>query len=86
MTQIAQNLAMHAAAMKPSYTSIDELPQESIDQAVEEAKDLALQNAKEGMPEKAKENMMKGVEKKAKQKLIKAEVLLEQELATSEEN
>ena len=31
VSQIAQNLAMHAAAMKPSYTQVDELPQESID-------------------------------------------------------
>ena len=31
VSEIAQNLAMHAAAMKPSYTQVDELPQESID-------------------------------------------------------
>jgi len=77
---------MHAAAMKPSYTSIDQLPASAIDQAVEEAKDLALQNAKDGMPEKAMDNMMKGIAKKAVTKLHKAEVLLEQELATSETN
>ena len=27
---IAQNLAMHAAAMKPSYTQVDELPEDVI--------------------------------------------------------
>lgn len=38
------------------------------------------------MPEKAMENMMKGIAKKAVNKLHKSEVLLEQELATSETN
>jgi len=57
-----------------------------IDQSIEEAKDLALQNAKEGMPEKAKEKMLAGIERKAVAKLQKAEVLLEQDLATSEES
>ena len=68
---------MHAAAMKPSYTQVDELPQASIDQAVEEAKNLALQNAREGMNDKAKAAMMAGTEKKAIQKLKKQEVLME---------
>jgi len=27
---IAQNLAMHAAAMKPSYTNIEQIPEDSI--------------------------------------------------------
>lgn len=40
--QIAKNLAMHAAAMKPGFTSIDQVPQDVIDQAVTEAKDLAI--------------------------------------------
>ena len=38
------------------------------------------------MPEKAKEKMLMGVEKKAVTKLRKAEVLMEQELATSEQS
>ena len=38
------------------------------------------------MPEKAKENMLAGIAKKAVSKLQKSEVLMEQELATSEEN
>lgn len=38
------------------------------------------------MPEKAKEQMLNGIAKKALQKLHKNEVLMEQELATSEEN
>ncbi len=77
---------MHAAAMKPSYTTADELPQQSIDEAIQEAKDLALKNAKEGMPEHAKQKMLQGIEKKAESKLRKSEVLMEQELATSETN
>ena len=54
VSQIAKNLAMHAAAMKPSFTTVDQLPQDVIDQAVTEAKDLAIQNAREDMPEQAK--------------------------------
>ena len=77
---------MHAAAMKPGYTEKEDVPQEALEQAVTEAKDLALQKAREGMPEKAKEQMLKGIEKKAIQKLYKTEVLMEQELATSEQN
>ena len=38
------------------------------------------------MPEKARENMLKGIAKKAVSKLQKSEVLMEQELATSDEN
>lgn len=45
-----------------------------------------MQNAKEGMPEHAKQKMLEGTEKKAVSKLIKSEVLMEQELATSESN
>ena len=48
VSEIARNLCMHTAAMKPSYTNVDQVPQSAIDQAVEEARDLALQNAKEG--------------------------------------
>ena len=84
--EIAQSLAMHTAAMKPSYTQIAELPASAIDQAIEEAKDLALQNAKPGMPDHAKEKMLKGVEAKAVKKLQKDEVLMEQELATADSN
>ena len=68
---------MHAAAMKPSYLTIDEVPAETIAQAKEEAKDLALQKANENMPEQAKAKMLKGVEAKAVSKLHKQEVLLE---------
>ena len=75
--EIAQSLAMHAAAMKPSYTEVDQLPAQAIEQAIEEAKDLALQNAKPGMPDHAKEKMLKGVEAKAVKKLHKDEVLME---------
>lgn len=38
------------------------------------------------MPEKAKESMLNGISKKAVTKLYKNEVLMEQELATSDEN
>ena len=41
---------------------------------------------KEGMPEHAREKMLAGVETKAVTKLQKTEVLMEQELATSESN
>ncbi len=47
---------------------------------------MAIKNAKEGMPEHAKEKMLQGIEKKAESKLRKSEVLMEQELATSETN
>ena len=77
---------MHAAAMKPSCTHADQLPQTNINEAIEDAKNLAMQNAKEGMPEHAKQKMLEGTEKKAVSKLIKSEVLMEQELATSESN
>lgn len=45
-----------------------------------------MQNAKEGMPEHAMQKMLEGTEKKAVKNLIKSEVLMEQELATSESN
>ena len=42
VAEIARSLAMHAAAMKPSFTVVDDLPEASIAQAIEEAKDLAM--------------------------------------------
>lgn len=39
---IAATLAMHTAAMKPSFISIEEVPEEAKQQAIEESKDLAV--------------------------------------------
>ena len=36
--EVAMTLCMHAAAMKPSYTFKEELPEDAIAQAVEEGK------------------------------------------------
>ena len=47
---------------------------------------MALQNAREDLPEAAKDKMLAGIEKKTVSKLRKTEVLMEQELATSETN
>ena len=77
---------MHAAAMKPSYLSKDELPQDSIDQALAESKEQALAKVRDDMPEKARENMMKGVAAKAVRELEKRDVLMEQDLAMSDES
>ena len=56
---------MHAAAMKPSYITKEEIPKDVIEQALAEGKDQALLKMKEGMPEKAKEKMLQGVTQKA---------------------
>lgn len=84
IASIASTLAMHAAAMKPSYITKDEIPEDAIEQALAEGKDQALLKMKEGMPEKAKEKMLQGVAQKAVRQLEKREALMEQELATSE--
>lgn len=84
--QIAATLAMHTAAMKPSFISMDEVPEEAKLQAIEESKDLAVQNMRADMPEKAKEKMFAGIEKSAVTKLYKRDVLYAQELATSDES
>ena len=67
--QIAKTLAMHAAAMKPSYLSKEEIPRESIDQVVEEAQDQAKDKLSADMPDKARERALAGVAAKAVQKL-----------------
>ena len=75
---------MHAAAMKPSYIQKGEIPPDAIVQALAEGKEQALLRMKEGMPEKAKEKMLQGVAAKAVRQLEKRDVLMEQELATSD--
>merc|ERR1719464_1403369 len=75
---------MHTAAMKPSYMSKSEIPKDAIDQALAEDKEQALLRMKEGMQEKAKEKMLQGVAAKAVRQLEKQDVLMEQELATSD--
>ena len=77
---------MHAAAMKPSYLTKDELPQEAVEEVLAESQEQALAKIREGMPEKAKENMITGVKAKAVRELEKRDVLMEQDLAMSEEN
>jgi translation elongation factor EF-Ts len=77
---------MHTAAMKPSYLFSEEVPQSAKDQAVAEQRDITLSKLKEGTPDFAKEKALQGAEKSAVSKLMKAEVLMEQELATSEDS
>ena len=77
-------MAMHAAAMKPSYMNKGEIPEDAIEQALAEGKEQALLRMKDGMPEKAKEKMLQGVAAKAVRQLEKRDVLMEQELATSD--
>lgn len=84
MLEVAQTLAMHTAAMKPSYLTSDQVPQSAKDQAIEEQKDITLAKLKADMPAAAKEKALAGAAKSAVSKLLKSEVLMEQELATSE--
>ena len=82
--EVANTLAMHTAAMKPSYLNKEEVPQSAKDQAIAEQKEQTLAKLKEGTTEQAREKAIAGAEKSAVSKLLKAEVLLEQDLATSE--
>ena len=75
---------MHTAAMKPSYLTKDEVPQSAKDQAIIEQKEQTIAKLKEGTTDAAKEKAIAGAEKSAVSKLLKAEVLMEQDLATSE--
>jgi translation elongation factor EF-Ts len=75
--QTAATLAMHAAAMKPSFLEIADLDEKTKSTTVEEAQAKAIANMKEGMPEKARQNVLKGVEAKALQQLYRRDVLLE---------
>ena len=77
---------MHTAAMKPSYITKDEVPQDAIDQAIEESKEQTIAKLKEGMPEKAKEKAIEGSAKIAVSMLNKRDVLMEQELITGGDN
>lgn len=83
--QIAMTLCLHAAAAKPSYTHKEELPEDVITQAVEEGKEQAAGKFNESMPEKAREKAMAGIVAKAKEKLHKRDVLMEQEIAVFDE-
>jgi translation elongation factor EF-Ts len=78
-------LCLHAAAAKPSYTFKEELPEDAITQAVEEGKEQAKDKFKDNMPEKAREKAMAGIVAKAKEKLQKRDVLMEQDIAVFEE-
>jgi len=86
VASIASTLAMHTAAMKPSYAEKSELPEDAIKQVLEEAREQAILSMKEDMPENAKEKMLTGVARKAVKKLEKRDVLMEQDLATSDKN
>lgn len=66
MEDLAQQLSLHIAAMKPLYLTEGELPQEVRDQVVNE----------QITPE---------TQKRALEKLLAREVMMEQELATSDE-
>lgn len=82
--EIANTLAMHTAAMKPSYLTKDQVPQSAKDQAIIEQKEQTIAKLKEGTTDSARDKAIAGAEKSAISKLMKAEVLLEQDLATSE--
>lgn len=84
-SEIAMTLCLHTAAAKPSYTFKDELPEDAIKQAVEEAQAQAQDKLSDKMPEKAKEKALAGLVAKATEKLLKRDVLMEQELATQDE-
>lgn len=77
LDSIAQTLCMHTAAMKPSYHSIDQVPQDAKDKAIEIQREQTLAKLKEGMPEAQKEKVLQSAAKTAVSKLNKAEVLLE---------
>lgn len=77
---------MHTAAMKPSYLHKDEVPQSAKDQAISEQKEQTIAKLKEGTPDSQRDKALAGAEKSAVAKLLKAEVLLEQDLATSDTN
>lgn len=70
--------------MKPSYLSKEDVPQSAKDQAIAEQRDITIGKLKEGTSDAQKEKAIAGAEKTAVSKLMKAEVLMEQELATSE--
>lgn len=77
---------MHTAAMKPSYHTVDQVPQEVKDKAIEIQREQTLQKLGEDVPEAKKEKALAGASKSAITKLNKAEVLLEQDLATSDKS
>lgn len=82
--QVASTLAMHTAAMKPSFTVKDDVPQQMIEQAIEEGIESARQTGKikDSMPDNAKEKALEGIKQKAISNLYSREVLMDQELAT----
>jgi translation elongation factor EF-Ts len=69
LDDLASQLALHVAAMKPHYLFERDVPQEVREKAMEEAPQAGGQEAK----------------KKALEKLFSREVFMEQELATSDE-
>lgn len=56
---ILRDVAMHAAAMKPEFLSMDEVPAEDIAKETEIAKEEMAENL-EGKPEEIKEKMIQG--------------------------
>lgn len=86
VASIAGTLAMHTAAMKPSYLRKEDIPESAKQQAIEDQKEQTLQKLGEDAPADKKEKALLGATKSAISKLEKAECLLEQELATSEGN
>lgn len=78
-------LCLHAAAAKPTYTDKAELPEDLLKQAIEEGKAQAQDKLNDKMPEKAREKALAGIAAKAEEKLLKRDVLMEQELAVAEE-
>lgn len=77
LAEIARTLCMHTAAMKPSYHSIDQVPEQAKEKAIEIQQEQTLAKLGENVPEAKKEKAMAGAAKTAVSKLNKAEVLLE---------
>lgn len=85
--QIACTLAMHAAAMKPSYQTRSDVPASVIEEAKEEAKaQLDAQGDVQTQDTAKLSKIMEGKMSKAVQLLYKRDVLFEQDLATSADN
>jgi len=82
---VARTMAIHSAAMKPGYMHKEDVDQKSIDETTEEATANAQKQLKENMPENVAAKVVAGTVKKALTTMYKRDVLMEQDLATSEE-
>lgn len=82
---VARTMAIHSAAMKPGYLNKEDVDEKTINDTLEEAEVAAQKNLKEGMPDHVAQKVIDGVKNKALSQMHKRDVLMEQDLATSEE-